>query len=95
MFKSKKNLIISNLTKPIIRKRTNLLFFYFFILYLCYLFILQYWHHLCVAADIGTSGVDRGYFGPWRICKESYYGRTKCGDSITRFHPVGKSLCVI
>jgi len=26
------------------------------------------------------------------MCKQSYYGRTKCGDSISRFHPVGKSL---
>ncbi|XP_015365211.1 PREDICTED: uncharacterized protein LOC107162715 [Diuraphis noxia] len=39
-------------------------------------------------AEIGTSGIDRGYFGPWQMCKQSYYGRTKCGDSISRFHPV-------
>ncbi|XP_025417749.1 uncharacterized protein LOC112688658 [Sipha flava] len=38
--------------------------------------------------DIATSGMDRGYFGPWQMCKQSYYGRTKCGDSISRFHPV-------
>lgn len=25
------------------------------------------------------------------MCKQSYYGRTKCGDSISRFHPEGKS----
>lgn len=24
------------------------------------------------------------------MCKQSYYGRTKCGDSISRFHPEGK-----
>ncbi|XP_050438816.1 uncharacterized protein LOC126844572 [Adelges cooleyi] len=38
-------------------------------------------------AEIGASGIDRGYFGPWQMCKQSYYGRTKCGDSISRFHP--------
>lgn len=48
---------------------------------------------MLISAEIGPSGIDRGYFGPWQMCKQAYYGRTKCGDSISRFHPVGKS-CV-
>ncbi|VVC28801.1 Hypothetical protein CINCED_3A007572 [Cinara cedri] len=38
-------------------------------------------------SEIGTSGSERGHFGPWQLCKQSYYGRTKCGDLISRFHP--------
>ncbi|XP_050527076.1 uncharacterized protein LOC126897482 [Daktulosphaira vitifoliae] len=37
--------------------------------------------------DILASGIDRGHFGPWQLCKQSYLGKTKCGDSISRFHP--------
>lgn len=48
-----------------------------------------------ITAEIGPSGIDRGYFGPWQMCKQAYYGRTKCGDSISRFHPVGESRDVL
>lgn len=34
-------------------------------------------------------GSDRGYFGPWSVCKELTYDRTRCGSSenISRFRP--------
>jgi hypothetical protein len=37
----------------------------------------------------GGFGSDRGYFGPWKVCKELTYNREKCGssDNITRFKP--------
>ncbi|XP_039279094.1 uncharacterized protein LOC111051995 [Nilaparvata lugens] len=31
---------------------------------------------------------EKGYFGPWQICKQLLYGRTKCGNEVTRFRPV-------
>lgn len=37
--------------------------------------------------DNSGFGSDRGYFGPWSICKELTYDRTRCGSSenISRF----------
>lgn len=37
----------------------------------------------------GGFGTDRGYFGPWKVCKELTYNREKCGSSenISRFRP--------
>uniref|UniRef100_A0A146KVN9 Uncharacterized protein n=1 Tax=Lygus hesperus TaxID=30085 RepID=A0A146KVN9_LYGHE len=32
---------------------------------------------------------EEGYFGPWQTCKNLLYGRRKCGESSTRFKPVG------
>ena len=40
--------------------------------------------------DANSSfGSDRGYFGPWRVCKELTYNREKCGssDNVSRFRP--------
>lgn len=31
-------------------------------------------------------GAERGYFGPWKVCKE-LYNRDRCGDVNTRFRP--------
>lgn len=37
----------------------------------------------------GGLAAEKGYFGPWLLCKELLYGRTKCGDSgVSRFQPV-------
>uniref|UniRef100_A0A1B6DRN9 Uncharacterized protein n=1 Tax=Clastoptera arizonana TaxID=38151 RepID=A0A1B6DRN9_9HEMI len=33
-------------------------------------------------------GGESGYFGPFQLCKELLYGRTKCGDNASRFQPV-------
>uniref|UniRef100_U5EPU8 Putative conserved plasma membrane protein n=1 Tax=Corethrella appendiculata TaxID=1370023 RepID=U5EPU8_9DIPT len=30
---------------------------------------------------------DRGYFGPWRVCKQLNYNREKCGFEVSRFRP--------
>lgn len=30
---------------------------------------------------------EKGYFGPWQMCKQLLYGRTKCGDEVARFRP--------
>lgn len=37
----------------------------------------------------GGFGSDRGYFGPWRVCKELTYNREKCGsaENVSRFKP--------
>lgn len=34
-------------------------------------------------------GSDRGYFSPWRVCKELAYNREKCGsyENASRFRP--------
>lgn len=34
-------------------------------------------------------GSDRGYFSPWKLCKELAYNREKCGsfDNASRFKP--------
>ncbi|XP_046688170.1 LOW QUALITY PROTEIN: uncharacterized protein LOC124373894 [Homalodisca vitripennis] len=37
----------------------------------------------------GGPGAERGYFGPWTTCKELLYGRTKCGENVSRFRPHG------
>lgn len=36
-----------------------------------------------------SFGSDRGYFGPWYVCKELTYDRTRCGSSenVSRFRP--------
>ncbi|KAG8311063.1 hypothetical protein J6590_050610 [Homalodisca vitripennis] len=38
---------------------------------------------------MGGPGAERGYFGPWTTCKELLYGRTKCGENVSRFRPHG------
>lgn len=37
----------------------------------------------------GNFGSDKGYFGPWKVCKELTYNREKCGssESVSRFRP--------
>lgn len=37
----------------------------------------------------GGFGADKGYFGPWKVCKELPYNREKCGsaESVSRFRP--------
>lgn len=37
----------------------------------------------------GGFGADRGYFGPWKVCKELTYNREKCGspENVSRFRP--------
>ncbi|XP_063366139.1 uncharacterized protein LOC134654600 [Cydia amplana] len=30
---------------------------------------------------------DKGYFGPWRMCKSLLYNREKCGDDVSKFRP--------
>lgn len=39
----------------------------------------------------GGFAADRGYFGPWKVCKELTYNREKCGsaESVSRFRPSG------
>lgn len=58
-------------------------------------FCVKWNNYIFFTAEIGPSGMDRGYFGPWQTCKQAYHGGTKCGDSISRFHPVGKSRVVL
>lgn len=36
----------------------------------------------------GGPTAEKGFFGPWRICKYLLYDRKKCGDGVTRFKPV-------
>uniref|UniRef100_A0A1L8D9Y5 Uncharacterized protein n=1 Tax=Nyssomyia neivai TaxID=330878 RepID=A0A1L8D9Y5_9DIPT len=36
---------------------------------------------------IGGWETDRGYFGPWQVCKQLTYGREKCGIEVSRFRP--------
>lgn len=35
----------------------------------------------------GGWGADRGYFGPWKVCKQLAYNREKCGQDVSRFRP--------
>lgn len=43
---------------------------------------------------VTTPGrVDRGHFGPWQTCVETYFGKTKCGD-FSKFQPVGKRIAL-
>ncbi|CAO1409606.1 unnamed protein product [Diamesa tonsa] len=37
--------------------------------------------------EYGGFGSDRGYFGPWKVCKELTYNREKCGTGISKFRP--------
>ncbi|CAD7082776.1 unnamed protein product [Hermetia illucens] len=39
--------------------------------------------------DNPTAGwdADRGYFGPWLVCKQLSYNREKCGQDVSRFRP--------
>lgn len=48
--------------------------------------VLPLWGYFTNPASAAAFG-DKGHFGPWQICKESYY-MTKCGDNIARFKPV-------
>lgn len=53
----------------------------------CVTVFLPYWGYF---EDFNYSfGSDRGYFGPWRVCKELTYDRMKCGhaENISRFRP--------
>lgn len=36
---------------------------------------------------IGGWESDKGYFGPWRVCKALNYNREKCGSDVSRFRP--------
>lgn len=38
----------------------------------------------------GGWEADRGYFGPWKVCKVLSYGREICGREDFRFRPSGK-----
>lgn len=33
----------------------------------------------------GGYSSERGYFGPWKVCKTLNYGREVCGDQFSRF----------
>lgn len=51
--------------------------------------ILPLWGYF--STQIATATVafpDRGHFGPWQTCVESYYGKTKCGDGVSKFQPI-------
>ncbi|CAB3252524.1 unnamed protein product [Arctia plantaginis] len=37
--------------------------------------------------DFENRNFDRGYFGPWRVCKLLLYNREKCGTDVSKFHP--------
>ncbi|XP_065215966.1 uncharacterized protein LOC135842436 isoform X1 [Planococcus citri] len=51
--------------------------------------ILPLWGYFVnPSTSYGNLQGDRGHFGPWQICKEAYHGKTKCGDTVTRFQPV-------
>lgn len=38
----------------------------------------------------GVWDGDRGYFGPWKVCKQLNYHREKCGPEVSRFRPSSK-----
>jgi hypothetical protein len=35
----------------------------------------------------GGFGSERGYFSPWKVCKELSYNREQCGQASSRFRP--------
>ncbi|XP_046395625.1 uncharacterized protein LOC124162927 [Ischnura elegans] len=37
--------------------------------------------------EVSTAS-ERGYFGPWKVCKALIYGRENCGRGVARFKPV-------
>lgn len=40
----------------------------------------------------GGYQAERGYFGPWKVCKKLNYGREVCGDRF-RFQVSGNKCC--
>lgn len=38
----------------------------------------------------GGYSSERGYFGPWKVCKTLNYGREVCGEQFTRFRVPSK-----
>lgn len=42
----------------------------------------------------GGYQAERGYFGPWKVCKQLSYNRELCGDRF-RFQVSGKSVFCI
>lgn len=43
----------------------------------------------------GGWEADRGYFGPWKVCKILSYGREICGREDFRFRPSGNYIIVV
>ncbi|XP_034247186.1 uncharacterized protein LOC117648647 isoform X2 [Thrips palmi] len=37
----------------------------------------------------GGFAVERGYFGPWQVCRQLQYERERCGRNVSRFQPSG------
>ncbi|XP_011312991.1 uncharacterized protein [Fopius arisanus] len=37
---------------------------------------------------LAGTAAERGYFGPWRVCKLLLYNRERCGQNFSRFQPV-------
>lgn len=35
----------------------------------------------------GGFAVERGYFGPWQVCRQLQYERERCGRNVSRFQP--------
>lgn len=54
----------------------------------CVALFLPYWGFF-EESSFSSYGSDRGYFGPFRVCKELTYDRQKCGsaENISRFRP--------
>lgn len=53
----------------------------------CAAIFLPVWGYF---SDSSASfGSDKGYFGPWKVCKELAYNREKCGsfENASRFKP--------
>ncbi|KAK7582189.1 hypothetical protein V9T40_013634 [Parthenolecanium corni] len=49
--------------------------------------ILPLWGYYSNPTVTTPGRVDRGHFGPWQTCVETYFGKTKCGD-FSKFQPV-------
>lgn len=69
-------------------KSLTALSFVCFALSLAVVFI-PIWGYFEDSGGFGGFGSDRGYFGPWNICKELTFNRQKCGSSenVSRFRP--------
>ncbi|KAJ1531048.1 hypothetical protein ONE63_005878 [Megalurothrips usitatus] len=37
----------------------------------------------------GAFAAERGYFGPWTVCRQLQYERERCGRNVSRFQPSG------
>ncbi|XP_052129809.1 uncharacterized protein LOC113210007 [Frankliniella occidentalis] len=37
----------------------------------------------------GGFATERGYFGPWTVCRQLQYERERCGRNVSRFQPNG------